>query len=128
MKPRPEGGGEARGDSVQHKRNTGETESDRREMEQTRKARPVARKRAKKQVRLEPAKILPLKADGRILRKWAADVLIAVGWAVTAALVGAVAARADLWVVFEVGFAAAFTFGTGIGWKIAEEVMRDDRR
>lgn len=62
------------------------------------------------------------------LRTWAPHVCIAVGWALTAALCGLMAAGVDVWAVFEIGFAAAVLFGVGIGMNIADEVDRHGRR
>ena len=86
------------------------------------KERPVARKRSKKQVRLEPGDIVHEKPD---FRTWGSEILLGIGWVLTFSLCALVAAGVELWVVFEVGFAAAGVFGMGLGWKIAEEVLDD---
>lgn len=95
-------------------------------MIEKRGARPESKpRRAARETRNGSRKMI---AEKRELRIWAPYACTALGWALTAMLAALMAAGTDVWVVFEVGFAAAVLFGIGIGWKIAEEVGCRDRR
>lgn len=93
------------------------------EMARSTQTRPKVsgHRRAMREVHMEPKAMI---AEKRGLRTWAPYICTAVGWALTALLGALMAAGVEVWVVFEVGFAAAVLFGVGIGWKIAEEVGR----
>lgn len=89
-------------------------------------ARPTVKpKRAAREVHADHKPIIRERAT---LRTWAPHACIALGWALTAALCGLMAAGVEAWAVFEIGFAAAVLFGVGIGMNIAEELDRHGRR
>lgn len=89
-------------------------------------ARPTVKpKRAAREAHTGPKDIIRERA---VLRTWAPHACIALGWALTAALCGLMAAGVEAWAVFEIGFAAAVLFGVGIGMNIADEVDRHGRR
>lgn len=89
-------------------------------------ARPTVKsKRAAQDAHMGPKAIIRESAG---LRTWAPHACIALGWALTAALCGLMAAGVEVWAVFEIGFAAAVLFGVGIGMNIAEELDRHGRR
>ena len=91
-----------------------------------RTARPsVKTKRAIREVHLEPR---PIVSNRERLREYGPEIAIALGWVFTALLGALMYAGVEVWAVFEVGFAAAVTFGIGAGWHIGREEVRRGRR